>query len=140
MLTREMLLAPNFSRRNSARLRLQRGLVRRLGRIQNHHWVKAAFVGTKAPFFGRCCSSFLAVFRHIYAPEAVTIGARPPVHEIWPMRSKTQKHDLAMRVVLILLSRKPGGIMSAFRGSSDTLGMQEPIDRRDFVNSMMLAS
>jgi len=30
--------------------------------------------------------------------------------------------------------------MSALRGSSDALGMQEPIDRRDFVNSMLLAS
>ena len=30
--------------------------------------------------------------------------------------------------------------MSAFRGSTDALGMQEPIDRRDFVNSMLLAS
>ena len=30
--------------------------------------------------------------------------------------------------------------MSAFRGSSDALGMQEPIDRRDFLNSMLLAS
>jgi len=30
--------------------------------------------------------------------------------------------------------------MSAFRGASDALGMQEPIDRRDFVNSMLLAS
>lgn len=30
--------------------------------------------------------------------------------------------------------------MSSFRGSRDALGMQEPIDRRDFVNSMLLAS
>ena len=30
--------------------------------------------------------------------------------------------------------------MSAFRGSGDALGMQEPIDRRDFVNSTLLAS
>ena len=30
--------------------------------------------------------------------------------------------------------------MSAFLGGSDALGMQEPIDRRDFLNSMMLAS
>src|SRR5215467_8505265 len=45
-----------------------------------------------------------------------------------------------MPAVLILLSRKPGGMMPAFRGSNDALGMQEPIDRRDFVNSMMVAS
>src|SRR4051812_1929706 len=30
--------------------------------------------------------------------------------------------------------------MSAFRRSSDVLGMQEPIDRRDFINSMLVAS
>src|SRR4051794_4623930 len=30
--------------------------------------------------------------------------------------------------------------MSVFRGSGDALGMQEPIDRRDFMNSLLLAS
>src|SRR5215510_16078898 len=30
--------------------------------------------------------------------------------------------------------------MSAYRGCSGALGMQEPIERRDFVNSMLLAS
>src|SRR5262249_48916880 len=39
-----------------------------------------------------------------------------------------------------LFSRKPGGFMSAYRGCSGALGMQEPIERRDFVNSMLLAS
>jgi hypothetical protein len=50
-------------------------LYHRLGRIEYQHWMKTAFVKTKAPFLWTLLFfAFLGVISARYAPEAVSIG------------------------------------------------------------------